>query len=112
MVVSWLFINKNWFSYLSHRNRWDEWVSIDQLRKFNDENKELARALRDSKNPPKSKAATPIGTSAKRKIGASDAIGSDDAGPPKKRSKESKELEGIEKVMLLLHSKTPSSPLI
>lgn len=93
---------------------WDDWVPQDRLRKFNEENKELASNLKKEMDAQRRAASKPSVVSSvsakKRGLGselASSARGSEERSsiaPTRgvKRARDGKELEGIERVRLAL----------
>ncbi|PNS16795.1 hypothetical protein CAC42_4759 [Sphaceloma murrayae] len=87
-------------------NRWDDWVPQDRLRKFTDENRELAKNLVQEMNAQrKSTASRPSNAaSVKKKAAGSDRLGSsarasEELGTSRgtKRGRDGKEVEGTEK---------------
>lgn len=98
----------------SYNCSWDDWVPQERLRKFNDENKELARNLKSDMDAQRRAAnGKPPSTSTSHKkraygsdLAASSARGSEDrssAVPQLPRgTKRAREIEGIDKVWLAM----------
>jgi hypothetical protein len=97
----------------SHANttprRWDDWVPQERLRKFTDENKELASNLKKDMDAQRRAASKPltVQSSKKRVLGsdlASSARGSEDrssvAPQAPRGTKRGRDVEGIDKVSL------------
>lgn len=92
--------------------RWDDWVPQERLRKFTDENKELASNLKkDMDAQRRATTGKPLPASTKKRVYGSDAAGSSARGsedrssvapqPPKGTKRGRTEIEGIDKVRLL-----------
>jgi len=91
--------------------RWDDWVPQDRLRKFTEENHELARNLKKEMDAQRRAAPKPASTSTRRRPFGSDlnpassTRGSEERGsiatappPPSRGTKRGREYEGIDKV--------------
>ncbi|RMY76921.1 hypothetical protein D0863_01653 [Hortaea werneckii] len=103
---------KDGYSYRVHykgwKNTWDDWVPQERLRKFTDENKELASNLKKEMDAQR-RATTgkPLPASTKKRVYGSDAAGSSARGsedrssvapqPPKGTKRGRTEIEGIDK---------------
>ena len=95
---------------MRHHRRWDDWVPQERLRKFTDENKELASNLKKDMDAQRRAASgKPASTSTKKRAFGSDlassARGSEDRSsvappPPPRGTKRGREIEGIDKVSL------------
>ncbi|KAK4988686.1 Esa1p-associated factor [Elasticomyces elasticus] len=92
--------------YKGWKNTWDDWVPQDRLRKFSDENKELAAALKKEMDATrKATAKSSISTATKKRglgsdLTGSSARGSEDlpsAPAPRQGTKRQRDYEGIEK---------------
>lgn len=92
--------------------RWDDWVPQERLRKFTEENKELASNLKkDMDAQRRATTGKPLPASTKKRVYGSDAAGSSARGsedrssvapqPPKGTKRGRTEIEGIDKVRLL-----------
>jgi len=92
-------------------SRWDDWVPQDRLRKFTEENHELARNLKKEMDAQRRAAPKPASTSTRRRPFGSDlnpassTRGSEERGsiatappPPSRGTKRGREYEGIDKV--------------
>lgn len=90
--------------YKGWKNTWDDWVPQDRLRKFNDENRGLARNLKNEMDMQRRAAAKPAPTSHKKRAFGSELTGSSarvseeraSVAPPR-GTKRGREYEGIEK---------------
>jgi mortality factor 4-like protein 1 len=84
--------------------RWDDWVPQDRLRKYNDENLELSKNLRQEMNAQRRAAAKPMTATVTRKrdLNTGSARGSEErtapAAAPTRGTKRGREYEGIDKV--------------
>jgi hypothetical protein len=98
-----------WFACLQARivlilYRWDDWVPQDRLRKYNDENLELSKNLRQEMNAQRRAAAKPMTATVTRKrdLNTGSARGSEErtapAAAPTRGTKRGREYEGIDKV--------------
>ncbi|KAG8626709.1 hypothetical protein KVT40_005654 [Elsinoe batatas] len=98
------------WQYLVHykgwKNTWDDWVPQDRLRKFTDENRELARNLVQEMSAQRKSTASRVSNAAsiKKKAAGSDRLGSsarasEELAPSRgtKRGRDGKEVEGTEK---------------
>ena len=101
--------NVFWFARLWARivlilYRWDDWVPQDRLRKYNDENLELSKNLRQEMNAQRRAAAKPMTATVTRKrdLNTGSARGSEErtapAAAPTRGTKRGREYEGIDKV--------------
>ncbi|KAI7199342.1 MRG-domain-containing protein [Hortaea werneckii] len=103
---------KDGYSYRVHykgwKNTWDDWVPQERLRKFTDENKELASNLKkDMDAQRRATTGKPLPASTKKRVYGSDAAGSSARGsedrssvapqPPKGTKRGRTEVEGIDK---------------
>jgi len=98
----------------SHNHSWDDWVPQERLRKFTDENKELASNLKKDMDAQRRAASgRPASTSTTKKrpygsdLAGSSARGSEDRSsavpqPPRGGTKRGREIEGIDKVCLAM----------
>lgn len=110
VVQSFPFVqNVFWFTRLRARivlilYRWDDWVPQDRLRKYNDENLELSKNLRQEMNAQRRAAAKPMTATVTRKrdLNTGSARGSEErtapAAAPTRGTKRGREYEGIDKV--------------
>lgn len=83
--------------------RWDDWVPQDRLRKYNDENLELSKNLRQEMNAQRRAAAKPMTATVTRKrdLNTGSARGSEERtapAAPTRGTKRGREYEGIDKV--------------
>jgi len=83
--------------------RWDDWVPQDRLRKYNDENLELSKNLRQEMNAQRRAAAKPMTATVTRKrdLNTGSARGSEERTAPTaptRGTKRGREYEGIDKV--------------
>ncbi|KAK1030443.1 Esa1p-associated factor [Friedmanniomyces endolithicus] len=100
--------------YKGWKNTWDDWVPQERLRKFTDENKELASNLKKDMDAQRRAASgRPASTSTTKKrpygsdLAGSSARGSEDRSsavpqPPRGGTKRGREIEGIDKVCLAM----------
>ncbi|GAB1736135.1 hypothetical protein NU219Hw_g6185t1 [Hortaea werneckii] len=103
---------KDGYSYRVHykgwKNTWDDWVPQERLRKFTDENKELASNLKkDMDAQRRATTGKPLPASTKKRVYGSDAAGSSARGSedrssvapqlPKGTKRARTEIEGIDK---------------
>jgi hypothetical protein len=86
-------------------SRWDDWVPQDRLRKYNDENLELSKNLRQEMNAQRRAAAKPmtatVTSTRKRDLNTGSARGSEERTAPTaptRGTKRGREYEGIDKV--------------
>ncbi|QIW97190.1 hypothetical protein AMS68_002708 [Peltaster fructicola] len=93
--------------YKGWKNTWDDWVPQERIRKFTDENRELAQNLKKEMDAArKASAAKAMPLSAKKRPYGSDLAGSSGRGsedrssvapPPPRGTKRGREIEGVEK---------------
>ncbi|KAK0316669.1 Esa1p-associated factor [Friedmanniomyces endolithicus] len=98
--------------YKGWKNTWDDWVPQERLRKFTDENKELASNLKKDMDAQRRAASgRPASTSTTKKrpygsdLAGSSARGSEDRSsavpqPPRGGTKRGREIEGIDKCLI------------
>ena len=101
----------HWLTLIFPR-RWDDWVPQERLRKFTEENKELASNLKKDMDAHRRAASgKPASVSTKKRPFGSDlassARGSEDrssaAPQPPRGTKRGREIEGIDKVRLIFY---------
>ena len=89
------------------RHRWDDWVPQERVRKLTEENKELARNLKQDMDAQRRASNKPLSTSHKKRPFGSDLTGSSARGSEERSSavpqaprgtKRSRDIEGIDKV--------------
>ncbi|KAK0916887.1 Esa1p-associated factor [Friedmanniomyces endolithicus] len=107
--------------YKGWKNTWDDWVPQERLRKFTDENKELASNLKKDMDAQRRAASgRPASTSTTKKrpygsdLAGSSARGSEDRSsavpqPPRGGTKRGREIEGIDKMKVDKHRAATSS---
>ncbi|THX90419.1 MRG-domain-containing protein [Aureobasidium pullulans] len=90
--------------YKGWKNTWDDWVPQDRLRKYNDENLELSKNLRQEMNAQRRAAAKPMTATVTRKrdLNTGSARGSEERTAPataasSRGTKRGREFEGIDK---------------
>jgi len=107
----------------SYNHSWDDWVPQERLRKFTDENKELASNLKKDMDAQRRAASgRPASTSTTKKrpygsdLAGSSARGSEDRSsavpqPPRGGTKRGREIEGIDKVSFAMFACVSPSEL-